>query len=97
MMKSALIGKKVIVRTTGAGVHIGTLVAKEGAEVRLENAYRLWRWVGAFTLSQVAESGVKDGSRVGVVTPEIELTDACEVITITDEAFNTLENYVERV
>lgn len=95
-LQSNLIGKKVITRSHYAGVHIGTLDAKAGGEVRLKDAHRLWYWKGAFTLSQVAETGVKAGSRVGVVTPEVELTEVCEVIPITDEAFATLEAHVDR-
>lgn len=95
-LQSAFIGQKVIVRTYSAGVHIGTLTAKEGREVRLENAHRLWHWRGAFTLSQVGETGVKAGSRVGAPIPQLELTEAIEVFPITDEAFATVEAHIER-
>lgn len=95
-LQSNLIGKKVIARSRDAGVHIGTLDAKDGAEVRLKDAKRLWYWRGAFTLSQVAESGVKAGSRVGAPVPEVELTEVCEVMPITDQAFDTLEKFIER-
>lgn len=95
-LQSALIGQKVIVRTYSAGVHIGTLGAKSGKEVRLENALRLWLWKGAFTLSQVAEQGVKKGSRVGAPIPQLELTEAIEIFPITDAAFATVEAHIER-
>lgn len=95
-LQSTLIGRKVVVRTQNAGVHIGTLAAKAGREVRLNDAHRLWYWKGAFTLSQVAQEGVKKGSRVGVALPEIELTEAIEVFPITDDAFATVEAHVDR-
>jgi hypothetical protein len=38
------IGKKVIVRAYGSGVHFGTLVAQDGQQVELALARRLWRW-----------------------------------------------------
>ena len=41
-----LIGKRVLVRTYSAGVHIGTLVKRDGMECRLTNAVRLWKWEG---------------------------------------------------
>lgn len=95
-LQSALIGQKVIVRTYSAGVHIGTLDAKSGKEVRLSNAHRAWYWKGAFTLSEVATKGVGKGSKIGVAVPSIELTEAIEIIPISDEAFATLEAHVER-
>ena len=49
----------VIVRTYSAGVFAGTLIKKEGNEVEMHNARRLWYWDGAASLSQLAEEGVK--------------------------------------
>mgnify|MGYP001187734744 CR=1 FL=1 len=95
-LKSTLIGQKVIARSRNAGVHIGTLDAKDGQEVRLTDAKRLWYWKGAFTLSQVAETGVKKGSKVGCPVPVVELSEVCEVLPITDTAFSSLEHYIER-
>lgn len=96
-LKSALIGQKVVVRTYSAGVHIGELVAKQGKEVALKDAHRLWYWKGAFTLNQVATDGVKKGSKVGAAVPAIELTEAIEIIPISDAAFATLGEHVERL
>ena len=50
----------VIIRTYSAGVFAGYLVRREGMEVELKNARRLWRWSGAATLSQLAMEGVKN-------------------------------------
>lgn len=96
MLESNLIGQKVIVRTYSAGVHIGTLEAKDGKEVRLTQAHRAWYWKGAFTLNEIATKGVGKGSKIGVAVPSIELTEAIEIIPIADEAFGTLEAHVER-
>lgn len=41
MMKD-IMNKKVIVRGDSSGVFFGTITAKEGQEVRLENCRRLW-------------------------------------------------------
>lgn len=95
-LQSALIGQKVVVRTYSAGVHIGLLEAKAGKEVRLKDAHRAWYWKGAFTLNEVATKGVAKGSKIGVAVPSIELTEAIEIIPISDEAFATLEAHVER-
>jgi len=96
-LKSALIGQKVVIRTLSAGVHIGELTAKAGKEVALKDAHRLWYWKGAFTLNQVATDGIKSGSKVGVSVPSIELTEAIEVIPMSDAAFATLGAHVERL
>ena len=51
------IRSKVIVRTYSAGVFAGTLARKDGKEVELTNARRLWYWRGAASLSQLATVG----------------------------------------
>ncbi len=90
--ESPLIGQHVVVRTFSAGVHIGTLVAKDGENVLLKDARRLWKWAGAFTLSEVATAGVKKtDSRIACMIPMIELTNANEIIPTTEKARATFE------
>ena len=77
------VGPEVIVRTLSAGVHIGTIKERNGQEVVLTGARRLWSWKGAFTLSKVATSGVdRSGSRISSSVPEITLLQAIEIIPI---------------
>ena len=87
-----MIGKNVIVRTHSAGVHFGTLAAKDGKEVVLKNARRIWYWEGAFTLSAVAVSGVGRGSKLSVLTQEILLTEAIEIIPCSEAAADNLQS-----
>jgi hypothetical protein len=47
----------VIVRTYSAGVFAGYLRSRDGSEVVLEKARRLWQWAGAASLSQLAMEG----------------------------------------
>lgn len=58
-----LIGKKVIVRSYGAGVFYGTLNEVEKCEdkwmVELIDCRRLWQWVGACSITQLAVDGPK--------------------------------------
>ena len=49
--------KYVIIRTYSAGVHAGYLKEKNGTEVILTNARRIWKWCGAASLSQLAMEG----------------------------------------
>lgn len=81
-----MIGKDVIIRTYSAGVHFGTLAARDGKEVTLTNARRIWYWEGAFTLSAVAQSGVNKKSKLSVEVPEILLTEAIEIIPCSEAA-----------
>ena len=75
------IGKHVVVRTFSAGVHIGMLTEVEGQAVVLTNARRLWKWGGAFTLSEVATTGIEPSeSRLSLSVPEILLIQAVELI-----------------
>lgn len=89
--KSPLIGKLCVVRTYSAGVHIGILAAKDGTNVLLNDAVRLWKWEGAFSLSEVAMTGVGKDSRIAAKVPAIELTQAIEIIPASNEAAMTYE------
>ena len=75
----------VLIRTYSAGVHIGFLKSRNGKEVELVKARRLWKWSGAFTLSEIAETGVSDPSncKFSVEVGSIVLTEAVEVIAVT--------------
>ena len=75
--------KYSVVRTYSAGVHIGYVKSfgeKHPQHAKLLSSRRLHQWTGACSLSQVAMDGVDESSRISVEVPEIELTDAIEVI-----------------
>jgi uncharacterized protein DUF6948 len=77
-------GTFVLIRTYSAGVHFGTLENREGQEVHLKNARRLWSWNGALSLSEVAAKGIDiKNSKVSVPVEEIILTQAVEIIPIS--------------
>ena len=80
----------VDIRTYSAGVHVGYLVARTGKEVTLHDARRIWSWVGARTLSEVATAGIAAGSRVSVAVPSITLTEAIEIIETTEAGEESL-------
>ena len=62
-----LLGKKVIVRSYGAGMFFGTLneveVQGDKLVVELLKCRRLWYWEGAFSCTQPAIDGTKNPSR----------------------------------
>ena len=81
-------GKYVVVRTYSAGVHTGTLLARDGREVILRDARRIWYWDGAASISQLAKHGVAkpDNCKFSVPVKEILLTEAIEIIPCTEQA-----------
>jgi hypothetical protein len=85
-------GKPVIVRTYSAGAHFGYLVRRDGKEVELERSRRLWRWFGAWTLSEIATDGL-DAKKSKIAAPvSITLTEAIEIIDCTPEAVASIES-----
>ena len=80
-------GDFVLVRAGGAGVHFGTLEEREGQEVRLSNAKRLWSWTGALSLSEVASKGVNiSASKISVAVEEIILPTVLEIIIVSKKS-----------
>ena len=78
----------IIARSYAAGVFMGHLTEREGKEVVLKDARRLWAWSGAASLSQFAMEGVKNpgGCKFPIAVPEITLTEVCEIIPCTKAA-----------
>ena len=83
----------VIVRTYSAGVFAGELVSRAGQEVTLANAQRLWYWDGAATLSQLAVEGTSKpkNCKFPVPVPEVLLTQAIEILSVTAAARESIE------
>ena len=78
----------VIVRSYDAGCFAGYLAKKDGREVTLKNARRLWYWSGAASLSQLAMEGVADKSncKFPCEVGSIIIDNVCEVINATEKA-----------
>jgi len=89
-LKMAVVdGKKyVIVRTYSAGVFAGYLDSRNGQEVVLLNARRLWYWDGAASLSQAALEGFSkpQNCKFPAEVPRAELLQAIEILDCTDKA-----------
>ena len=78
----------VMVRTYSAGVFVGYLKERNGKEVELLYARRLWYWSGAASLSQLATVGTSDPKNCKFPTEvnSVILTEAIEIIPVTPEA-----------
>lgn len=97
--KHPMLGKRCIIRTYSAGVHIGTvdyINPQNSMEVKLVDSLRLWKWEGGgLSLSAVANDGIK-GGRLNK-TGEIYLTNAIEYIPTTEKAERTYVNFIEEI
>lgn len=92
-----MLGKRCLIRTYSAGVHIGDVVyvnPQNSMECKLKNALRLWKWEGGgLSLSAVATNGIK-GGRLNK-TGEVYLTNAIEYIPTTEKAEKTYVKFIE--
>ena len=96
-MVKEMIGKKVLIRSSQAGVFYGTLKAKEGSEVLLTNCRRIWSWKGACSLSQLAVDGTKepDSCKFTLSVDEILILAVEEIIPCTEKAIKSIEEVKE--
>ena len=78
----------VICRTQNAGVFAGALLSKDGQDVILLNARRLWYWKGAATLSQAAMEGfsLPNECKFPCEVARIELLQGIEILSCTKKA-----------
>lgn len=92
--KHPMLGRRCVIRTYSAGVHIGDVVYVNEMEVKLDNALRLWSWEnGGLSLSAVANNGIK-GGRLNE-TGEVYLTNVIELIPTTKKAEETYVKFIE--
>ena len=90
---NSMIGKKCIFRSYSSGVHFGELAEKDGKEVIIKNARRLWYWKttnNGISLSEVALAGLDKNSKVCAAVDAIWL-EAIEIIPCTKEAIKNIE------
>jgi hypothetical protein len=92
--KHPYIGKYVLVRTYSAGVHTGIL---EGYDfntytIYLKNTRRIYKWEGAFTLSEISVDGIKDG-KISKEIPENMITKVEEIMPCSPYAEKNLRNF----
>jgi len=93
MSLNNMIGKKCIVRTYSAGVWFGEIAEKDGAEVIVKDARRLWYWKAkqSISLSAVATFGINQNeSRIAPSVPSVWL-EAIELIPASADAVDSIE------
>ena len=89
--------KYCIVRTYSAGVFAGYVESRNGREVVIRDARRIWYWSGANSLSQLAKDGTADAKncKFAVVCDKIEVLEAVEIIECTQKAKASIEGVAE--
>ena len=96
-----LIGKKVIIRSYGAGVFFGTLNEVEQCEdkytVELLNCRRLWHWAGACSITQLAVDGTKNplDCKFTLTEPSIVVSSVIEIHECSGNAITSIESVSE--
>ena len=85
--------KYVICRTYKAGVFAGYLKKREGQEVTLLKARRLWYWDGAASLSQAANEGFSkpQNCKFPAEVEEVLLLEAIEILPTTLKAEKSIK------
>lgn len=85
--------KYYIVCGDRSGVFFGQIASRNGLEVELRNARKLWCCDGAFSVKELAVEelaveGVTNPSicRFTAVVPEIVITDAIQILLCSDKA-----------
>lgn len=83
-----------IVRTYSAGVFAGEIESRNGQEVVMTNARRLWYWEGAASLSQLAMEGVKspESCKFPVAVDRVTLLQAIEILDVTPAAEKSIND-----
>ncbi len=86
--------RQVIVRTQSAGVFAGELESRNGKEVIMRNARRLWYWSGAASLSQLSVEGTKKPKdcKFPVAVDRVELLEAIEILDLTPAAKASIDS-----
>ena len=84
----------VIVRTYSAGVFAGYLKERNGKEVTMLKARRLWYWSGASSLSQLSVDGVlrPEDCKFPCEVESVVLTEVIEILPVTQKAKESIND-----
>ena len=85
-----------IVRTQSAGVFAGFLESRNGKEVVMRNARRIWYWDGAASLSQLAMEGSSKPQNCKFPAPvdKVVLLEVIEILDCTEKAKKNIEQVI---
>jgi hypothetical protein len=80
--EDCFIGSYCIVRSARAGVFAGVVTTRNGQEVTMTNARRIWYWDGAASLSQLATDGTSkpENCKFPAAVPNVALFEVIEIL-----------------
>jgi len=83
----------IMCRTYSAGVFAGYLEKRDGKEVVLRKARRIWYWSGAASLSQLSIDGTNqpDKCQFPEAVDKVILTEVIEIIPCTEKARKSIQ------
>ena len=89
--------KYYIVRGDRSGVFAGNIKERNGREVTMTDARRLWYWAGSCSISQLALDGTvkPEDCKFTVTLDEITILDAIEIIPCTKKAEKSIRGVAE--
>lgn len=93
------IGHYCIVRSARAGVFAGTVTHRNGQEITMTNARRIWYWDGAASLSQLAIHGTSkpENCKFPEAVPSVMLLEVIEILPATEAAEKSIKGVAEWV
>lgn len=82
-----------LIRTYSAGVFAGYVESRNGKEVVIRDAIRIWYWAGANSLSELAALGTckPNECKFAIPVDKILVTEAIEILDITEKAKKSIE------
>ena len=82
-----------LVRTYSAGVFAGYIEKKEGMEVTMRNARRIWYWDGANSLSELSIHGTTnpENCKFPEEVDRVTLTQVIEILDVTKKAKKSID------
>lgn len=90
--KSELINKTVIARIERAGVFMGALDYIDGDIVRLKDVRRIYYWMGALSVTDMAVNGITSGKvTVAVGVAEFNRSALVELNECTEKAIKKIK------
>lgn len=82
-----------IVRGQATGVFAGYVEKRNGQEVVMRNARRIWYWAGAASLSQLAMEGTSlpESCKFPQSVDRVEILDVIEILDVTSKAKSSID------
>ena len=86
-----------IIRAIGAGVFFGEIAEENGNTIVAKNVRRIWEWVGARTLSELAQYGTVNpkGCKITCKVDKIKIFNVVEILDVTEKAAKCIDEVEE--